>query len=172
MPGPSNSNIPQKVALRWSLYKAAVEFDVAQSVLVRHLTASHEFPAADGCYSTTQIVKALYGSLHIERLRKLREEADKVELENAITRADYLQRSELLRGITQLADGLLQIVNNSALSLEEKADMLNNISNFPAVLRDVAGRQTRLRKKDRNGDHAPKAEQAEQEETEEVEYQV
>lgn len=169
MPGPTTSNIPQHTALRWSLRKAAIEFDVAESVLVRHLTASHEFPAADGCYSTTQLVKALYGSIHIERLRKTREEADEVELKNQITRAEYLHRGEILRGLTQLVDGLLGTINNSALSPEEKADMLNNIASFPAVLTDVAGRQTRFRSKERNGKHPAKPQK---EEAEEVEYTV
>jgi phage terminase Nu1 subunit (DNA packaging protein) len=170
--GPTTSNLPQKALLRWSLYKAAVEFDVAQSVLVRHLTSSHQFPGDDGCYSTTQLAQALYGSLHIERLRKTREEADEVELKNAITRAEYLHRGELARGLTQLVDGILQVVNNSALTPEEKADVLNNVANFLAVLRDVAGRQTRLRSKDRNGDHKESEPQEEAGPEEEIEYQV
>jgi hypothetical protein len=62
-----------------------------------------------------------------------------------------------MRGLTQLADGCLQIINNAAgLTPEEKEDFLANISNFPVVLRDVAGRQTRLRSKHRNGDRKEK----------------
>ena len=153
MAGPTSSNLPQKVPLRWSLYKAAHEFDVSESTLIKRLKDAHEDPGTDGCYATAQVVHAMYGSLHIERLRKLRAEADQTELENAITKAEYLHRGELSRGLTQLVDGILQIVNSSSLNPEEKADILNNIANFPVVLRDVAGRQTRLRSKERNGDH-------------------
>jgi len=73
------------------------EFDIAQATLERKLRAAQVFPDAGGCYSTKQLTQAIFGSLFVERLRRITEEADHTALKNAISASlvlkDFGERS-------------------------------------------------------------------------------
>ncbi len=83
-------------ALRWSATRAAKEFHVDFKTLSKRLTAAAISPGADLKYSTLEIARALYldgGDIDAERLRKIRLEADilqlrKDEAENRLLDAD------------------------------------------------------------------------------------
>lgn len=145
MAGPTKSNLPQKTPLRWSLYKAAHEFEVAEGTLVKRLKDAHEEAGQDGCYATEQVVHAMFGSLHLERLRKLREEGDKIALENQIVRGEVLSRVALTKAFGILADSLLTIFNAAdGLSKNDRKDLLETIYTFPLILEEVASSTSRL----------------------------
>jgi hypothetical protein len=162
------ANIPN-LPCRWLRQAICREFGIANDTLKKRLTEAEESPDPDDqTYSTAQIVSALFSGDRALRRRKLKEEADKLELENQITRGDFLSRSELARALTALANGIKQVIENSGLSREDQKEIGENLSSFAVVLEDVARRQTRLRKKDRNGSEPPEAE----EEKEESPYQI
>jgi hypothetical protein len=150
----SKTNLPN-AALRWNVEIASKEFDVHSETLRKLLIQNDQLPGEDGCYSTPQITVAMYGSMPAERLRKLKEDADKVALDNAITRGEYLHRGELSRGLAGLADGMLSVINSSSgLSREEKEDFLLNISRWPVVFREVSVGQSAYRNGNGNGEHS------------------
>src|SRR5262245_55193326 len=107
------ANIPS-VPLRWTLHSICREFNLGHDTLRKRLTEAEESPDPnDETYSTAQIVSALYSGDRALRRRKLKEEADKLELENQITRGDFLSRAELTRVLTNIANGIKQTIENS-----------------------------------------------------------
>jgi hypothetical protein len=70
----------------------------------------------------------LYGEIYYERLRKTRDEADKVALENQITRAEYLPKAELQRVMGQLVAYWIQVIEDSPLCQKEKNEIRNSMS--------------------------------------------
>jgi hypothetical protein len=101
----SRSNVSEE-PLRWSVERAAREFGLSVGTLRKALNKNSARPGEDGCYSTQEITAALFGELHLEKIRTQRALARKLELENAITTASVLNRAELEKGFAQLADAL------------------------------------------------------------------
>jgi hypothetical protein len=92
--------------LRWTLENAAKEFDVAKKTLRRRLGECHQQPAADGTYSTRQLMVSLYGDLYGAKLRTQNEQAEKLRIENEVSRGELLSSRELARGFTAIADAI------------------------------------------------------------------
>jgi hypothetical protein len=139
----SRSNVP-KAALRWSIEKAGHEFGLASQTLRKALAKSSAAPDRDGMFSTKQIVAALYGSMHIEKLATQKELRKKLELENAITTGSVLDRAELTRVLAAVADAMTTRIMSSDVSRSVKEDLLKELSTVPLILKDVAHRQSRL----------------------------
>jgi hypothetical protein len=139
----SKSNVPA-AALRWSIERAGIEFGLASQTLRKSLAKSSAAPDANRLFSTRQIVDALYGALHQEKVRTQKELADRYALENEITRAEVLRRSEVERVCAAVADAIVARVMSSGLSRHEKEDILKDIASLPIVLRDIGHRQSRL----------------------------
>jgi hypothetical protein len=99
----TKSNVPA-AALRWSVERAGIEFGLASHTLRKSLVKNAATPDADGLFTTKQIVAAIYGSMHIEKLATQRELRRKLELENAITVGSVLNRAELMKGLAAIAD--------------------------------------------------------------------
>jgi hypothetical protein len=143
MSRPSKSNVPE-AALRWSIERAGIEFGLASQTLRKSLAKSSAAPDANRLFSTRQIVDALYGALHQEKVRTQKELADRYGLENAITRAEVLNRAEVERIFATIADAIKTRIMSSGLSRHEKEDILKDIASFPIVLKEVAHAQSRL----------------------------
>ena len=94
----TKSNLPQAVALRWNVEKAAAELGLSIGTLRKALNMNSARPGQDGCYSNQEIVGSIFGELHREKVRTQRALAQKVELENAITTASVLNRADLEKG--------------------------------------------------------------------------
>jgi hypothetical protein len=142
---PTKSNVPQHEPLRWNVEKAAREFGVANSTVKRRLNEVAASPDKDGLYSTEQLVEALFGSMHVEKLKTQRQITERYALENAITRAAVLNRAELTKAFSALADALVTVINRSELSRQGKEDFLKNLSSWPVLLQDVAAAQSKFR---------------------------
>jgi hypothetical protein len=89
------SKVSEEKPLRWTLTRAAKEFQVPRETLRRRLGDHHQETGPDGCFSTRQVVESIYGDLHREKIRTQRALSKKLELENAITTASVLNRAEL-----------------------------------------------------------------------------
>jgi hypothetical protein len=130
--------------IRWTLSLAAREFHIARESLRRKLGDIHQQPGADGCYSTKQITSALYGDLYRARLEVQREQAQKLHLENSITRCSLLDRTALEEGFSALADGMRCCVENSGLSREAQKNFLRELATWPIVIANVVDKQSRV----------------------------
>jgi hypothetical protein len=147
MPANSKSNVPQDVPLRWNLRKAAVELGTTVDTLKKSLNQISAEPDADGLYTTGQLIQARYGELHQEKLRVHRETADRIALENQITRAEVLNRAELTKGFAAVADAIQsRIMACSEMPLTVRQDVLHELATIPIVVADTARKQTRLRR--------------------------
>lgn len=85
----------------------------------------------------------IFGNLHAQKLRKTREEADKVALANAITRAEYINRVELEELHASIAAGIRTIVRSSPLPRETQDEVLRSISGLKVRVAGIAAAQRR-----------------------------
>jgi hypothetical protein len=141
----TRSNVPVR-ALRWSVERASGEFKLAANTLRKILNQSGAEPDQTGCFSTMQLVNAIFGDLRSERLRKERELVKKYSIENRIAEASLLDRRELMRTFTftLIADAMVNRIMTSELSRAAKEDILRDLSSWPDAIKEVASRQSRL----------------------------
>jgi hypothetical protein len=141
----TKSNLPQQEPLKWNLRKAAVEFGTTVDTLKKSLNQISAEPDMNGLYTTGQLIQARFGELYQEKIRTQRALAQKLELENAVTTGAVLDRRELMRGLTQIADAMsMRIMSCSELPRTAREDLLRELSSVPIVLQETADRQTRL----------------------------
>lgn len=107
---------------------------------------------ADGCYSTAEICRAVFGGLNEERLLTQRELTRKYQLDNAIVEASVLNRAELAKGFSAVADALNSIIATSDLTREQKEHLQRELASIPLVCDNVAKAQTRLHRSNNNND--------------------
>jgi hypothetical protein len=117
--------------------------------LRKALARNSAAPDANGLYTTAQIIAAIYGALHLEKLRTQRAQARKLELENAITSASVLDRASLAKSFAVIADAFVSRLNAATeIPRVVREDLLRDLATWPCALESVAHRQTRLQ---RNG---------------------
>jgi len=139
------ANPPLEPRLRWNLAMAAREFNVAKDTLRRRLGDSHEEPGPDGRYTTKQLTSALFGDLYGAKLRTQNEQAEKLRIENEISRAEVLNRAELSKAFAAIADAFVsRVMSVHGLTRQEKEDLLKDLATWPLALQEVAHAQTRL----------------------------
>ena len=95
-------------------------------------------------YTTRQLCEGLFGSMHAEKLATQKEIRQKLQLENQITRGQVLSRSELSKGLAQVADAMVNRIMVSELSRSAKEDLLKDLAALPLILKEVAHAQSRL----------------------------
>jgi len=140
----TKSNVSE-AALRWSVERAGIEFGLTSATLRKALNKNSAAPDKDGLFTTQQIAAAIYGALHIEKLKTQREITRKLALENAITTGSVLNRAELEKVFAAIADAFAsRVMSVQGLSRQEKEDLLKDLSSWPLALEDVAHAQTRL----------------------------
>jgi hypothetical protein len=144
------SNVPA-APLRWGADRAAVEFGMSANTLRKALNKESIACGADGCFSTQEICRAVFGGLNEEKLLTQRQLTRKYELENSIVEASVLNRSELTTAFAALADAMRSRIIVSGLTRDEKADLLRDLASIPVVCDGIAKRQTRLPRRSKNG---------------------
>jgi hypothetical protein len=136
-------NVPAAV-LRWSIDRAASEFKLAANTLRKILNQGGAEADAGGCFSTEQITRCVFGDLHSEKLRKELQLVRKYEIENQISEASLLNRTEIAKGLAAVADAMTSRIMASDVSRSVKEDLLADLAGVPLVLREVADKQTKL----------------------------
>jgi hypothetical protein len=137
-------NIPQHEALRWSIDAASMEFRVSKMSLRKYLAGIGARPDAGGCFSTIQLVEALYGNLYAERLGLTREHRKKAALHNAATRGALVDKASLMAMFSRVADAMCSRIRASGLSRDEQDDLLKELSGVPVSIDGIAAEQSRL----------------------------
>jgi hypothetical protein len=145
------SNLPPQ-SLKWSVERASREFKLAQNTLRKYLHQSDAEPDADGCYSTEQLCKAIFGDLRAERLRKERELTKKYAMQNAITEGSVLDRHELMRTFSVIADAMVTRINSATeVPRNVREDLLRDLATWPEAVEETVSRQTRFPRGRRDG---------------------
>src|SRR5262249_25475296 len=141
-----HGNIRRK-PLRWSIDAAAPEFGMGVNTLRKLLNQASVAPGEDLCYSTAQLLSAIYGRMHEEKLRTQEQLTKKYELANKPTEGELLNATALRAGFSALADSLSSVVmTDQNLTRESKEDFLRNLASWPIILKDVAKSQSKLRR--------------------------
>jgi phage terminase Nu1 subunit (DNA packaging protein) len=109
MTEPGNFQKPEAVSrrkfepMRWTLNRASSEFDIDARGLSRRLKRQDIQPGEDGRFSTAQIVSAIFDDRYSEELRKIRLEADRIELANKATRGELIELAVVEREWIEIA---------------------------------------------------------------------
>ncbi len=102
--------------IRWTKEQAAENFQVNPRTLSRRMVAAELIPGDDKKYSTPQICAAVFGDIDGEKLRLVKEQADKYALENA-------ER----RGLLVRVDVIAQAVNRAIAAAKAAIDSASNL---------------------------------------------
>ena len=116
--------------LRWTMELAAVEFGKDHRALSRRIRAANIQPAADGCFSTADITRIIFGDKHSEDLRKVREEADKLELQNKKARGELISADAVYRHFEAYFILIRKRILDSKLSRDEQDDLLRELQSI------------------------------------------
>jgi hypothetical protein len=123
--GVMNESMP---ALRWTIETASREFGPDHKTLRRRLVAADQLPGEDGKYSTAQIVGVIFGDLYRQKLRLVREQADKLADENQARRDDLYEADVILHQVyPALFSAIRDVIKASKLTENEKADILRDL---------------------------------------------
>jgi hypothetical protein len=147
----SRSNLPDQ-PLRWSVEAASREFGLVPPTLRKSLAKASTRAGADGCYSTKEIVQAVFGDLAGEKLLTQKQLTKKYTLENRITEGAYVDRAALKALFAGVADAMKSRIESSSLTREEKSDLLVELSSVPVGVNGIVKRQSKLRDAHTNGD--------------------
>ena len=115
--------------------------DVSLAVWLKDADQSPD--PASGTWTTQQIVTVLFSDLHAQKVRRVREEADKVGLQNAILRGEFINRIELEQLHAGVAASIKTVIRSSNLTRQEQDDVLRSMSDIKFRLADIASRQCR-----------------------------
>ena len=135
---PPLTSIPRPC--KWDVRAAAREFGLTVDTLRRKLNAAKQVPAAAGTWTTAQIVAALYGDIHGQRLRKTSAEATHWELKNQVLTGESLPRALLTPALTEIFVIIRQLIEASSMTTSEKRDLLNTIATWPVAVKNVAAK--------------------------------
>jgi hypothetical protein len=119
--------MPKSNSIRWTINAASKEFGTHRQTLAKKLATLGIIPDKDDeCFSTYQIFSALNGDAEYkaERLRKLREEADRVQDENAANRLKYIEKREVYKFFDLFLTGFRAHVLSCPISQDEKDEIL------------------------------------------------
>src|SRR5690349_1073730 len=114
--------------LRWTVERASTEFDINPRTLSGRLKQHGILPGDDGKFSTLQILDAKFGDLEGERIRKMKAEADQIEMENAEASGRLLDVTDFTNSIAPAVVEMKRIIRSSKLSDEEQDLLLSQLS--------------------------------------------
>jgi hypothetical protein len=99
MADPNNPSNISDQPCRWSAVTAGREFDLAKDTVKKRLIAAKQDSGEDQCWSTLQIITAIFGDLHGKRLRLTKQQADSYALENAERRGELVKRKSIYNAL-------------------------------------------------------------------------
>ena len=116
--------------IRWTLHKACAEFVINRKTLERRIAEASIIAGEDGCYSTQQIMEAITGDIHGERLLKTRAERESVELKNARIRRELVSAAEVSRCMAGTIILIRQEILGSVLPEDTKHSVLRHLADI------------------------------------------
>jgi len=70
----------------------------------------------------------------------------KYQLENEIMEATVVNRAELMKGLAAVADAMTSRIMSANVDRSVKEDLLNDLATVPLILKEVADKQSKLRR--------------------------
>jgi hypothetical protein len=113
---------------RWGLNEAGDEFGLDPKTIKKRLAAASIEPGEDGAFSTQQICAAVYGDLHGQKLRLVRAQARRIEVDTAEKEGRLVDAAEFLRIGQQTMQAMVQtILAAPGLEHEDKEKLCQHI---------------------------------------------
>ena len=126
--------------------RAGIEFGLTSQTLRRSLAKTSATPDADGLFTTKQIIGAIYGAFDQEKLATQKELTKKYQIANAVSEASFLDRAEIAKGLATVADAMVSRIKSSQVDRATKENLLADLAGVPLILKEVADKQTKLRR--------------------------
>lgn len=121
-------------SIRWTLGVAATEFGLDRRTMAERVKTSGAVVGEDGKFSTRQIAAAVYGDLAGEKLRKMRAEADLVEMQVREKQKTSIPMEVFSPVIDQLFGAIATVIRQSPLSEREREEILADLRAAPVAL--------------------------------------
>jgi hypothetical protein len=118
--------------IRWTIQKAATEFDRSRETITKGIKAHSIEPGVDGKYSTKQIAAAIYGDWDSSRLKN--DELDaaiKEEKLKKLRTLDYVRMSFVVLLWRSMVNAWKQKIINSQLPQELKEELTADMQEIP-----------------------------------------
>ncbi len=119
--------------IRWSLAMAAAEFGLGPKTVATRVKAAGIVPGKDGRFSTAEIHGAICGDYEKERTRKMKEDADKAALENAVARGQLVDKGDFMKRFEGIYAEMRQGILGSAMPDSDKDALLNKLARVHSV---------------------------------------
>lgn len=120
-------------SLAWTIDRASREFGPNPRTIQGRLTRAGIAPDENGRYTTKQICAAVFGDTDGEKLRKLKEEADSVALDNARIRGELISVEDAVLLNRRVAFAIRQKILALPLPVEKRNDLLHEIQRLADV---------------------------------------
>jgi hypothetical protein len=119
------------VSIRWTVELAASEFQIDRRTLAKRIRAGDIRPGTDGKFSTEQVCAAVFGDYRREQLREMRERADKLELENQVTRRERIPLDVVMAVNTEVEQAIAGIIKASKLPIAAVNEIFDQLRDIP-----------------------------------------
>jgi hypothetical protein len=125
------TNVP-KNGLRWSINAIEAEWGVNRSTAKAKLAQTGQTPDENGFWTTVQVFNALTGGdIKEQRLREVRERADKLAIANARARDQFLDARDVRKNLEEVfAVMRSEILGNPDLTEEAQDSLLSHLSGY------------------------------------------
>ena len=120
-----------KTPLRWSLNRAAEETGFARQTVKNRMVVAGINPGEDGCYSTQQILAALFGDYEGERTRKTKAEANLTEAKLAQIERTTLDTADVEAVWRDILANLRGVVQAFDMSKEQRHQLIGLLREIP-----------------------------------------
>jgi hypothetical protein len=116
-----------KPLLRWTVARAAVEFNLHKDTVAKYLRREGIRPGPDGKFSTIDVITAVYGNLRSDQTREARARADKLELEVALLKKRAIPTERVFQFLQNCLVAIKSKITSSHLSEIEQHQILNDL---------------------------------------------
>lgn len=123
---------PANGPIRWSVWRAAAEFNVDQKTLNKRLAQADAEPGSDKRYSTSQICAAIYGDIAGAKLRNQLLDADLKEIEKHKELREWVPVDFVERVWASVLADLRQKISILDIHDDRKQEILADLQNIPA----------------------------------------
>lgn len=113
--------------LEWTVESACRELGVSRGAFSSRVATSGIKPDDGGRFTTAQVFAIMHGDMDGEKLRKTREEADKLEMENRKTRGTTIDIEDAAEVMGKFGAAIRQKILLCSMTDEEKAAIIADI---------------------------------------------
>jgi hypothetical protein len=112
---------------RWTISQAALDFNAPFQKINTGLRKIGAEPDSNKTFSTLQICAAIYSSYELERIEKMRREAEDHKIENLKKSMSLVSKQAVLEFMYDAAAAIRQIVMSSQMDKGEKEELCQEL---------------------------------------------